>query len=226
MTLPVLADSVLDRLADPDFWFQAAGWVGQGFFFVRFLIQWLASERAKRIVVPVVFWWLSCLGGVLALVYAMWKHDTVFIAGAAVPLFIYPRNLWLLRTGRRLDRGLLVPVALGLLVFAAMGLVLDLEKRFLELPPFWQVVGGVGQAFWVSRFPLQWWISERLGRSTLPPAFFGVSLVGAVLLLGYALYTGDAVFIAGQILTPFLNARSLWIALRPASAETAPDGAG
>ena len=201
--------------------FKAAGWLGQGFFFFRFLLQWIASERARRIVVPLLFWQLSIAGNVLALTYAAWKRDPVMIAGNALTLFIYPRNLWLVRTGRPLRGGLLLAIGLGLAGLAAFGVILDLRARFLALPAVWKVVGGVGQTLWASRFVVQWWVSERRGRSVLPTAFFVISLAGSVLLLAYTIWTGDAVFIAGQALTPFLNARSLVLARRGAAAGSA-----
>lgn len=197
-----------------DAFFKVLGWMGQGFYFARFLVQWLASEKAKKIVVPTIFWWLSLAGGVLAVTYAAYQREPVMLAGAAIPLFIYPRNLILLRFGKPLRGGLLVAIGLGLVCCLALFWTLELSQRFRGLPPLWQAVGGLGQGLWVSRFPVQWWISERRGESTLPTAFFGISLGGSVLLLAYASWKGDPIFIAGQILTPFLNARSLLLSLR------------
>lgn len=198
---------------DPETAFRIIGWLGQGFYFVRFLVQWLASERARRIVVPVLFWWMSLAGGLCMLAFTLlWDEDLIMVAGAAIPLFIYPRNLVLLRTGRPLRGGLLLAVALGIVAFTGFVIWRDLlHGKFAELPPLWMAVGGAGQALWVSRFPLQWWISERRGRSVLPRSFFAVSLAGSVLLLAYAIHRREPIYIAGQVLTPFLNARNLWL---------------
>ena len=73
-------------------WF-VLGFVGQAFFVSRFLIQWLASERAGRSVFPVAFWYLSLIGGVTLLAYAIHLRDPVFILGQATGAFIYLRNL-------------------------------------------------------------------------------------------------------------------------------------
>lgn len=80
---------------------QFSGWIVLGFvaqfsFTMRFVVQWIASERAKRSVVPVAFWFFSLLGGVLLLIYSIYRKDPVFIAGQAMGLFIYVRNLWLI----------------------------------------------------------------------------------------------------------------------------------
>lgn len=69
------------------------GFLGQAFFFSRFLLQWLASERAGESVFPMAFWYLSLSGGSLLLVYAIWRGDPVFIIGQATGAFIYLRNI-------------------------------------------------------------------------------------------------------------------------------------
>lgn len=71
------------------------GLLGQGMFFSRFLVQWLASERAKHSVFPMAFWYLSLSGGMLLLIYAVWRHDPVFILGQTTGAAIYLRNIWL-----------------------------------------------------------------------------------------------------------------------------------
>lgn len=71
------------------------GFVGQAFFFSRFLVQWLASERAKKSVIPISFWYLSLGGGVMLLIYAIHLRDPVFILGQSTGAFIYLRNLYL-----------------------------------------------------------------------------------------------------------------------------------
>jgi lipid-A-disaccharide synthase-like uncharacterized protein len=71
------------------------GLLGQAMFFSRFLVQWLASERAGRSIFPMAFWYLSLAGGVLLLIYAIWRQDPVFILGQTTGASIYLRNIWL-----------------------------------------------------------------------------------------------------------------------------------
>jgi lipid-A-disaccharide synthase-like uncharacterized protein len=80
------------------------GLVAQGLFTMRFVVQWLASERAKRSVVPVAFWFFSLGGGALLFVYAIVRQDPVFILGQGLGLFIYIRNLWLIANERKAMR--------------------------------------------------------------------------------------------------------------------------
>jgi lipid-A-disaccharide synthase-like uncharacterized protein len=72
----------------------AVGFLGQACFFGRFLIQWIASERLRRSVVPVAFWYFSIVGGVILLAYAIHRQDPVFILGQATGLLVYSRNLY------------------------------------------------------------------------------------------------------------------------------------
>ncbi len=81
----------------------AVGFAGQFLFFSRFLVQWLASEKQKKSVIPNSFWYLSILGGVILLSYAIHRRDPVFILGQAVGLFVYFRNLWFIH-GRGKNR--------------------------------------------------------------------------------------------------------------------------
>ena len=81
-------------------WWVLLGFAAQGLFTMRFLVQWIASERAKRSVIPLAFWYLSIGGGLLLLIYALYRKDPVFIAGQALGLFIYARNLYFIHRER------------------------------------------------------------------------------------------------------------------------------
>jgi len=72
------------------------GFLGQAFFSARFLVQWIASERAGRSIIPVAFWFFSMGGGLTLLIYAIYRADPVFITGQAAGLAIYGRNLFLI----------------------------------------------------------------------------------------------------------------------------------
>ncbi len=77
------------------------GFAAQGMFTGRFLVQWIASERARDSVVPVAFWYFSLAGGMMLLSYAIYRADPVFILGQALGVLIYVRNLWLIYAKRR-----------------------------------------------------------------------------------------------------------------------------
>ncbi|MGX1305377.1 lipid-A-disaccharide synthase-like uncharacterized protein [Amorphus suaedae] len=82
-------------VSQADLWL-ILGFAAQAMFTMRFLVQWIASEKARRSVVPVAFWFFSLGGGGMLLAYAIHQKDPVFIAGQAAGLVIYIRNLWLI----------------------------------------------------------------------------------------------------------------------------------
>jgi lipid-A-disaccharide synthase-like uncharacterized protein len=84
----------------------ALGFVAQAMFMMRFVVQWVASERVGRSIVPVAFWFFSIAGGSLLFVYAIQVGDPVFIAGQGLGLIIYFRNLWLIFREKRRDPGI------------------------------------------------------------------------------------------------------------------------
>jgi lipid-A-disaccharide synthase-like uncharacterized protein len=83
------------------------GFVAQALFSARFFVQWIASERAGRSVVPAAFWWFSIGGGLLLFVYALYRRDPVFIAGQGLGLFVYLRNIYFVLR----ERGQAAPAA-------------------------------------------------------------------------------------------------------------------
>ena len=75
-------------------WWVALGFLAQALFTMRFLVQWIASERAGKMVMPIAFWFFSIGGGILLLLYALYIRDPVFILGQAFGVFVYGRNLY------------------------------------------------------------------------------------------------------------------------------------
>ncbi|MGL5568360.1 MAG: lipid-A-disaccharide synthase N-terminal domain-containing protein [Cetobacterium sp.] len=84
--------------------FLIIGFIGQGLFSMRFIIQWLASEKAKKSVIPFSFWIFSLLGSIFLLIYAIYKKDPVFILGQAPNVLIYSRNIYLIKKNRGVER--------------------------------------------------------------------------------------------------------------------------
>ena len=84
-----------------EFWWVMFGLFGQLMFSGRFIVQWIASEKARRSTVPLAFWYFSMGGGVILFTYAVYRADPVFILGQSLGLFIYSHNLYLIYRERR-----------------------------------------------------------------------------------------------------------------------------
>jgi lipid-A-disaccharide synthase-like uncharacterized protein len=82
-------------------WIVLVGFAGQLMFSMRFIVQWIASERARKSVFPVAFWFFSIGGGLLSFAYALTIKDPVFILGQGFGVFVYARNLYFIYRERR-----------------------------------------------------------------------------------------------------------------------------
>lgn len=200
---------------------QVLGWIGNAFYFSRFLVQWLQSERAQKTVAPRSFWWLSLFGAITLGTYAFLKPDQPLFVGYALTFSIYLRNLSIAYMGPRAGRLGTGPAVAVAALLAGVAIYTGAMPRKTEpLPEAWTAVGFVGQAVFSSRFVVQWFFTERRGESHFPRAFWWLSLVGNTLLLAYACRLGDPVFIAGFALGPLVQVRNLML-----SAKDGPDPA-
>ena len=99
----------LHSLSLPEWLVLGFGFAGQALFSARFLIQWIASERERKSVVPVLFWYFSLAGGLTLFLYAVYREDPVFMLGQGFGLIVYIRNLWLIHLEKNAARRLAPP---------------------------------------------------------------------------------------------------------------------
>jgi lipid-A-disaccharide synthase-like uncharacterized protein len=202
------------------------GWVGNGCFLARSLVQWRAVEKTRSSHAPASFWLLSMAGSALAGAYAAHRGCAVLFAGFVANGVIYLRNLQIQVPAA--SRRTLSPRLCVLLAAMGTGILLaagwsDLQRSVAATTSAWVAVAMLGQGTWSSRFVLQWWHSERAGVSHFPAAFWTLSLVGNLLLLACAVHLGDAVLTAGFLPGPVMQIRNLALARRPLVAvEPAP----
>jgi lipid-A-disaccharide synthase-like uncharacterized protein len=109
------------------------GLIGQTIFMGRFLVQWVSSEREKRSVIPIAFWYLSLVGGGMLLTYAIQRRDPVFIFGQCFGVVVYVRNLQLISSQRRRDRLEAADRERQLVLEAGTGCAAD-SVKILRLP--------------------------------------------------------------------------------------------
>jgi len=188
-------------------------WTGNACYFSRFLIQWIASERARKTVAPRLFWWLSVLGAIFAGSYTWLIGEPVLFLSYVLALAIYLRNLTLGKGPKRRP----APLTWTLSAAVVLGVTLvALGMRGLRVPTgegrAWTAVAVIGASIWSSRFVVQWLKSERRGESYFPKTFWWLSLVGNALLLAYVCHIRNIGLIAGYAIGPLVQVRNLMIA--------------
>lgn len=179
------------------------GFLAQGFFSARIIVQWVMSERAGRVLSPSIFWVLSIAGSCLLCLYGWLRNDFSIILGQPVTYYIYLWNLNMKSVWARIPRLLrlllaLTPVA-AICIMAGEGHAL--ADRFLHnsrIPSWLLLFGSAGQLLFTLRFVYQWQYSLRKKASRLPAGFWLISLVGSLSILTYGLIRHDAVLILGQ----------------------------
>lgn len=190
------------------------GLVSQLLFSSRIVLQWVQSERARRVLVPTLFWQISLVSSFLMIVYGILRHDPVILAAQLISYAIYIRNLQLLGEWRTLNRwfragAYIVPVAM-LAWFVAGNQHFSLRAMLgSRIPGGVLVLGSIGQTIFLLRFVYQWLYSERKGESSLPLSFWVISFVGSVLILVYALLRRDMVLGIGNVFGTVVYARNI-----------------
>lgn len=181
----------------------AIGFLAQGFFSARILVQWLLSEKAQKVLSPSVFWVLSLAGAYLLCIYGWLRDDFSIVLGQLLSYYIYLWNLNVKGVWRRLP--LLLRVVLALTPVVAVGFVAgradEFVDRFLHNDdiPLWLLLwGSAGQVVFTMRFVYQWLYSRRRGASRLPAGFWIMSLVGSLTIVSYGVVRHDLVLIVGQ----------------------------
>ncbi|WP_339869614.1 lipid-A-disaccharide synthase N-terminal domain-containing protein [uncultured Algoriphagus sp.] len=192
------------------------GFLAQGLFSARFLIQLVKSEKAGKVLSPVIFWQLSLMASFLLLVYGTFRQDIAIVGGQLVGYFIYIRNLQIQAAWKQFAAWIRWSFLLLPVVFLAY-LILHSQYDFellLHNPDIGSVLltwGTIGQAIFTARFLVQWVNAEKTKESQFPLSFWYISLVGAVLIASYAIFRKDSVLFIGQAFGIVVYARNLMI---------------
>lgn len=186
-----------------DFIILAIGFLAQIFFSARILVQWILSERAKRVLSPSVFWILSLAGSFLLCLYGWLRDDFSILLGQFISYYIYLWNLKEKGIWQKMYK-VIQGVLLGVPVLALWGMLED-TSAFVhtffqneEIPLSWLLFGSAGQLLFTARFIYQWVYSYRRQESILPPGFWWLSLAGSSVILIYGGIRTDLVLIVGQ----------------------------
>lgn len=181
----------------------AIGLLAQMFFSARIIVQWIMSERARKVLSPSIFWIFSVVGSYLLCLYGWLRDDFSIVFGQVLSYYIYLWNLkakgvW--KSLALLLRILLIvsPIAALLLVLSNVDTVISRFFHNDEVPLWLLLFGSAGQFVFTMRFVYQWFYSRRLGLSVLPAMFWVLSLVGSLSIVCYGLIRRDVVLIIGQ----------------------------
>ena len=192
------------------------GFLAQILFSGRLLIQWILSEKNKRVITPSLFWKLSLLASFLLFVYGYLRDDFAIMLGQTLTYFIYIRNLQLQGEWKKSPRWfrfflLIFPVLI--VIYAYNNGEYDLYQLFNneDIPSWLFLLGIVSQILFTFRFIYQWIYSEKTKTSQLPVGFWRLSVLGASLILTYAIFRKDPVLLLGHGAGLIIYIRNIFI---------------
>lgn len=195
------------------------GFLAQILFAARLLLQWLKSEKAKRVLTPELFWELSLMASFLLFVYGWLRNDFAIMLGQILAYFIYIRNMQLQNSWKKLPkliRWFLAIFPLVIIVYSFNNNTYDLDRLFKNeaISINLLIWGSLAQLVFTFRFVYQWFYSEKQKESTLPNGFWILSLIGSLMILSYAILRKDPVLFIGQIFGFVVYSRNLMIAFK------------
>jgi len=200
------------------------GFLAQLLFSSRLVVQWLTSEKQKRVITPTLFWTLSLVASFLLFIYGYLRNDFAIMLGQGLTYFIYIRNLQLQNQWQKypvIIRYILLfmPAFITLFYFNNNNIDVTLLFKNENIPAWLLILGIVSQTVFTLRFVYQWLYSEKNKTSSLPFGFWALSLIGSLLILAYAIFRKDPVLLVGHLLGATIYIRNL-ILLNKQNAQT------
>ena len=199
-----------------DFFIFGLGFIAQILFFARTIVQWFKSEKAGKVLSPVLFWQISLGASILMMTYGILRKDFAIILGQFITYFIYVRNLQL--QGRwktlpvffRLLVFMLPLICIGWMIFSGNYNLKEIISN--EKIPHWLLLFGISaQVIFTFRFVYQWIIAEKNKESMLPPGFWFFSITGAVMTIVYGAFRLDPVLVLSNLGGLVMYSRNLML---------------
>ena len=190
------------------------GFVAQILFSSRLVVQWITSEKQRKVITPTLFWTLSLIASFLLFIYGYLRDDFAIMLGQTLTYFIYIRNLQLQKEWQKFHwslRFILYSVPTLVAIYYFNNNVIDRDVLFKnEAIPIWLLwLGIISQVVFTLRFVYQWLYSEYKKSSSLPLGFWLLSLVGSILILTYAIIRKDPVLFIGHLFGSVIYIRNL-----------------
>ena len=192
------------------------GFFAQLLFSGRLILQWILSEKSKKVLTPSLFWKLSLIASFLLFVYGYLRDDFAIMLGQALTYFIYIRNLQLQgewKKAPKLLQWFLLAFPVLLVIYSYNNNTYDIDKLFRnDAIPLWLLIlGSIAQVIFTLRFVYQWLYSEKNKVSSLPFGFWLLSLIGSILILIYAILRKDPVLLIGHLMGSVIYFRNILI---------------
>lgn len=203
---------------DNDWVIYVIGFAAQILFSSRMIMQWVLSEKQKKVLTPVLFWELSLLASILLFIYGYFRNDFAIMLGQSLTYFIYIRNLYFQGQWQKISgffRAILLAFPVLIVVYSNFDNVSNLQQIFdnEDIPLWLMVLGSIAQLVFTLRFVYQWLYSEKRKKSSLPLGFWWLSLAGACLVLIYAIFRRDPVLLIGHLFGALMYSRNIIIHL-------------
>ena len=199
-----------------DWGIYAIGFTAQLLFSGRLLLQWILSEKNNKVVTPSVFWKLSLLASFLLFVYGYLRDDFAIMLGQSLTYYIYIRNLQLQGQWQKSPKPLqwlllMFPVIIVIYGYnnGQYDIVMLFENK--AIPTWLLTLGVIAQLTFTLRFVYQWITSEKNKNSQLPIGFWRMSVIGAALILSYAIIREDPVLFIGHCAGLVIYIRNIFI---------------
>ncbi len=182
----------------------AIGALAQLLFSGRTLLQWIISEKNKKVLTPALFWKLSLIASFLLFIYGYLRNDFAIMLGQVLTYFIYIRNMQLQGEWRKMHQFIRIFILIFPLIIITIGY--NNNKQDVDnllnseaIPDWLLILGVVAQIIFTLRFVYQWIYSEKQKQSSLPFGFWMLSLLGSSLIFTYAIFRKDPILIAGHV---------------------------
>jgi lipid-A-disaccharide synthase-like uncharacterized protein len=184
------------------YWIYALGFLSQGLFAVRLIIQWLLSEKEGKIASPVIYWQISLVATYLFIIYGILQNDFVIILGMALSYIISIRNLQLEGSWDGMPAlfratAIVLPILTLFWMFtsgAGVNMTFNSQSFFHPIV----LTGAIGQLLLNFRFVYQWYYAEKVKTSVLPLGFWYMTVIGSIMVVVYAVDRFDPVLILAQ----------------------------
>ena len=197
-----------------NYWILLLGLFVQVLFSARMFVQWILSEKAKKVVSPVIYWQLSLFASFLFMFYGWLRMDFAIILGQIFSYYIYIWNLNILNQWGKIYIVIrvlfLITPAIVISLFAISNSG-DISRLWTDITFGLLLFGSIGQTIFAFRFIYQWWYSRKISRSILPNGFWIISIIGSISILIYGIIRKDPILILSHCVNFIIYTRNVFI---------------